>query len=964
MANIAKFNTRVQLKFDLLENWNKISPLSFKPLKGEVCIVKVPTGNSVEQTTPPAYLMRIGDGETYFENLPWVSALAADVHSWAKKSEDEFVNLLKTGIGTGAVKFVTKDEFDALANRVTAVEGDVAAAIASVDTLGNSFADAKDGAANKTITGFTYDENSNKVTPIFSDIDFPPAATVETEVKDSDNAVSAKAVKTYVDAVDSKVTNLNNTITNETTGLAAAHTEAKKANDAIAAMDLDEVAGSDAYTFIKSIKQENGKVTATTDSIPDATNTVKGVVTLGALGGAAKQEDVNAINTEINDLTNEIAAVRASATQALHFLGTTTTEISDGEDANKVVIGGTEVTPVAGDVVLYGGYEYVYVETTDGNYWEQFGQEGSFVIQGTKFADADIAENAAIAQTKIAGQLATDTTLATDISTLNTNINEVAQDLTDLTNTVGALNKNSIGLDKVDNVKQVRRESDDATATENHIAVFGADGHIIKDGGKTIAGLETAIKAADDAAKAAQGTADGAAAKASENASDIADLTGTVNEVSDVANTASDNASSALTKIDGMDLAQLTGNGITFVQKIAQNDGVVTAELGTIQNGDANQAGIVKLGVTGGAATYDTVDALSTKVTNLDNTLTGTTGIANRLTAVETKASTNEQAIAAMELTADKITAGEAGLEFIQSVTQKDGKVAAVKATIQTATKDQKGVVQLNVKDGAAGYNEFSALNSTVGDLSGAIKDINDIIGTATNPADGTIYDKLGDLEEAVENATIADVEGSGLTFIQSIKKDDDGKVVATPGTIREASDTQTGVVYLGKANDAKSAAKQTDLEALSGDFTSLNNTVTNPTTGLGATRDRVGAVETAIAAMDYSATTDSKNYKFIDSITQVDGKITATTFGTIPDATSTVKGIALLGADGGAATHESVVNLRSDFNNHTGLFNNSAWKTSNVVTSTDPHAVTASNLTIGASNIDCIIWDCGGAPI
>lgn len=961
MANIAKFNTRVQLKFDLLENWNKISPLSFKPLKGEVCIVKVPTGSSAEQTTPPAYLMRVGDGETYFENLPWVSALAADVHSWAKKSEDEFAQLLKTGLGSGAVKFVTKEEFDALVARVTAVEGDVAALHAAIDSLGNSFADAT-GAATKTITGFEYDEDTNEVTPIFSDIEFPPAATVETEVKDSNNAVSAKAVKTYVDAVDSRVTSLNNTIDDETTGLAAAHTKAERANNAIAGMTLPEVVGSDAYTFIKSIKQENGKVTAETGSIPDATTEVKGVVKLGVLGGAAKQEDVNAINSDIEDLTNEIAAVRASATQALHFLGTTTTEIADGEDANKVVIGETEVTPVAGDVVLYGGYEYVYVVTNEGNYWEQFGQEGSFVIQGTKFADADIAANANIAQTKIAGQLAQGNTLATDISSLNSAIGEVAQDLADLAGTVNDLDKTDIGLGNVTNDRQVKAID---SSTVDHIVVFaGTDGATIKDSGKTIAGLEEATAAAAKAASDAQKTADGAVSQAGANATAIADLTGTVGAVSTVANTASENATSALNKITGMDLTQLTGDGVTFVQKIAQNDGVVTAELGTIQEGTDKQAGIVKLGVAGGAATYATVDALSTKVTNLDNALTGTTGIANRLTAVEAKAESNADAIAAMDLTADEIDEGTAGLEFIQSVTQENGKVAAVKATIQTASESQKGVVQLNVTGGAARYDDFSTLSGTVGDLSGAVKNISDIIGTAANPADGTIYDRLDDLDTAVANATIDDAEGSGLTFIQSIKKNSEGKVEAIPGTIREASDTQTGVVYLGKAEDPKSAAKQTDLELLRSDFTDLNNVVIDPVTGLTPTRNRVGAVEDAIAAMDYSAATDSKNYKFIDGITQVDGKITGATFGTIPDATSTVKGIALLGADGGAATYESVANLRSDFTNHTGLFTNNAWKTSNVVTSTDPHAVTASNLTIGTSSIDCIIWDCGGAPI
>ena len=34
--------------------------------------------------TPPAIGIKIGDGEHYFHELPWVQAVAADVFNWAK----------------------------------------------------------------------------------------------------------------------------------------------------------------------------------------------------------------------------------------------------------------------------------------------------------------------------------------------------------------------------------------------------------------------------------------------------------------------------------------------------------------------------------------------------------------------------------------------------------------------------------------------------------------------------------------------------------------------------------------------------------------------------------------------------------------------------------------------------------------------------------------------------------------
>lgn len=69
-------------------------------LKGEIGLCEIPTGNGVA-TTAPTVLFKVGDGTLPFYNadpskcLKWVSALAADVHDWAKVDEDTFVaNLL------------------------------------------------------------------------------------------------------------------------------------------------------------------------------------------------------------------------------------------------------------------------------------------------------------------------------------------------------------------------------------------------------------------------------------------------------------------------------------------------------------------------------------------------------------------------------------------------------------------------------------------------------------------------------------------------------------------------------------------------------------------------------------------------------------------------------------------------------------------------------------------------------
>lgn len=102
-------NTRIGLKYDTYANWTKKGTWSdtvftpndsgsstydagFKPLKGEVIFYEVPQGgsasnpnpNTITNVVPPAILFKVGDGINFLKNLPWGSAIAADVYAWAK----------------------------------------------------------------------------------------------------------------------------------------------------------------------------------------------------------------------------------------------------------------------------------------------------------------------------------------------------------------------------------------------------------------------------------------------------------------------------------------------------------------------------------------------------------------------------------------------------------------------------------------------------------------------------------------------------------------------------------------------------------------------------------------------------------------------------------------------------------------------------------------------------------------
>ena len=82
-------NTRLQLRYDSLANWKEKNPL-LKP--GEMAIAYLATSEMKDGTSGAQHpvLFKVGPGN--YNDLPFASALAADVYGWAKRSEEEFAD--------------------------------------------------------------------------------------------------------------------------------------------------------------------------------------------------------------------------------------------------------------------------------------------------------------------------------------------------------------------------------------------------------------------------------------------------------------------------------------------------------------------------------------------------------------------------------------------------------------------------------------------------------------------------------------------------------------------------------------------------------------------------------------------------------------------------------------------------------------------------------------------------------
>ncbi len=142
MADTKTIITRIKNKVDFLSAWqssaaNKVDS-NTRLLDGEIAIIRVPTGesylNPVTGKSEPVVelLMKVGDGTSTFDALPWMSAKASDVYNWAKKATpdwNDFPGIPGDKLGltvtvTGDGNAITDASYDAVTKTITLTKGE------------------------------------------------------------------------------------------------------------------------------------------------------------------------------------------------------------------------------------------------------------------------------------------------------------------------------------------------------------------------------------------------------------------------------------------------------------------------------------------------------------------------------------------------------------------------------------------------------------------------------------------------------------------------------------------------------------------------------------------------------------------------------------------------------------------------------------------------------------------------
>ena len=246
------------------------------------------------------------------------------------------------------------------------------------------------------------------------------------------------------------------------------------------------------------------------------------------VAGAKKYTDdkISGVNSEINTLKSNIG----NLSNIMNFLGTTTSAVAQDATITSIVVGGTTVTAVAGDVVIKGAKEFVF----DGTKWQEIGDVSaqSTAIDELKgrmtTAEGDIDALEGRMDTAegdidaLEGRVGTN---ETDISDLKTRMGTAETDIDNLQATVGT-KPSSPTMDNTlwEEVADLRADLGEKSAAAGTATAFAR-----------IKQAETYIGAPGDAASTNALTTGSLYARVKKNANDITSINTAIGSASDAA---------------------------------------------------------------------------------------------------------------------------------------------------------------------------------------------------------------------------------------------------------------------------------------------------------------------------------------------------------------------------------------------------------------------------------------------
>ena len=375
-----QITAKILLRYDTYDNWMKSSVI-LAPGEPGICVFPNDTTIDAMSTvtpsyTPPAIGIKIGNGHKYFYQLPWVQGVAADVYGWAKKSSKPTYTANEI---SGLQSFI-EDNFH--------ISGDV--------TIAPRIYQITQGTGENVNKFYLrYKENNENAQWVI----------------DTNNPIDLSAYQQVVEWIGTTILNNPNFPTLGTFN-------GRQIESKLATLDYTD-SGDHTNKFVTSVTETDGKIEVFREQ-PNFSN-LAGIaqVTQGGTGRNSLTEDTVLVGNGTNQIklipiaesiannnylvpNNVVKAyidnAVAGLSGAMHFIGEATVVINNNSGVDPRITGYDFSSALAGDVILYDAKEFVWT----GSSWHLLGDESSYAIKGA-ITDIDIADNAEISQSKIAG---------------------------------------------------------------------------------------------------------------------------------------------------------------------------------------------------------------------------------------------------------------------------------------------------------------------------------------------------------------------------------------------------------------------------------------------------------------------------------------------------------------------------------------------------------------------------------
>ena len=368
--------TRILLRYGTYTQWMNSSLI----LKlGEPAICSFPEDNTIEALstanpthTPPAIGIKIGDGVSYFYQLPWVQGVAADVHNWAKRSTKPSYTASEI---TGLESFI-EEHFH--------ISGDVTIAPRIYQIIQGT-----DDNVNKYYLRYKEsNENAQWIIDTNNPIDLTDYAKVAAWVGNMVDRFPTLGTFT-AQQTSNLIGQLNYNDTAQSNKFVTQVTESA----GIISVERAQPSFSNISGILPVTQGGTGRNTLTENSVLVGNGTEQ--VQLIPIDESISNNNHLVPNNVIKAYVDNAVA---GLSGAMHFIGDAAVVITNNSNIDPRINGYNFSNALPGDVILYDAKEYVWT----GSNWRLLGDESSYAIKGS-IKDIDIDAEAEIQQSKIAG---------------------------------------------------------------------------------------------------------------------------------------------------------------------------------------------------------------------------------------------------------------------------------------------------------------------------------------------------------------------------------------------------------------------------------------------------------------------------------------------------------------------------------------------------------------------------------